>query len=580
MTGNHWVTLACIHPMDASIHLIGVLHAGARAAVEFAGSPEFADGTGNPIARLSLELDGQMHPLGAEGLTWEREVGWVPSFGCRIGDVSVRGTICAPHGRNADVAGAVLTVAIENRGATRNARVVLSGALGHRQLRVQTARPFPDAHRARAINGELVLDGTEAPGYLALAIGSDGVSAVTVDDVDHSYAITMDLSIGAGETVERGFYIAAGPEMDGALATLAVMKRRGWKSLIGATRAALREMEPSTGVTSADRLIARSMFFAFFCAVGRALDDAHVYVVRSRLPWNGRGMTIRDWEALVWVLPAIQLADPGLARELLLRMCELHGYAPGGGVHYLDGSIFEAGFSLEGACAFPIAVDSYIVATNDDRIVEEPVLADALYGAHEDIETRRHTQFPLYGTEVNPDGSVPTYEFTAHGNAFAALAFDILRRTLDEKTAEKVEDSAAVRAALLRHFALDPGGKQSLAASVDLGGASATKDEHAASMYWLPYYDLISREDSIYRRTTKRLDVTETTELVTRCARLVGPASSEALDWLRRAPLGAGLAAEIVDEDGRAVGNAGDAALSGLVAYLSWYAVHALGAKA
>ena len=51
----------------------------------------------------------------------------------------------------------------------------------------------------------------------------------------------------------------------------------------------------------------------------------------------------------MWTLPAVQLADGALARELLLRMCELHGYAPGRGVHYLDGTLFEPGFSLEGA---------------------------------------------------------------------------------------------------------------------------------------------------------------------------------------------------------------------------------------
>jgi hypothetical protein len=40
-----------------------------------------------------------------------------------------------------------------------------------------------------------------------------------------------------------------------------------------------------------------------------------------------------------------------------------------------------------------------------------------------------------------------------------------------------------------------------------------------------------------------------------------------------------GVAAELVDENGRATGNGGDAVLSGMVAYIAWYAVHALGAK-
>ena len=105
-------------------------------------------------------------------------------------------------------------------------------------------------------------------------------------------------------------------------------------------------------------------------------------------------------------------------------------------------------------------------------------------------------------------------------------------------------------------------------------------DSSSASMYWLPYYDLMSRDDSIYRRTVKRIEEGETDQLVIRCARLVGPSGKDALEWLRRAPLDGGLAAEIVDQDGRAVANGGDAALSGLIAHTVWYAAHALGVHA
>src|SRR5581483_8740914 len=34
LTGNHWLALPCIHPADASIHAVGLLHRGARAAIE------------------------------------------------------------------------------------------------------------------------------------------------------------------------------------------------------------------------------------------------------------------------------------------------------------------------------------------------------------------------------------------------------------------------------------------------------------------------------------------------------------------------------------------------------------------
>jgi len=582
VTGNHWLTLPCIHPADASIHLAGVVHSGARAAVEFAGGAGYADGSAPPLARISVTIDGVRHTLGATGIAWERDYGWLPMFTCRIGDVAIRGIICAPHGRDADIAGAVIAITLETRATERlDVQLDLEGTLGHRQLRVRTPGAFTDAHRASAAAGEVVVDGTSAQSHLALAIGGENDCVATVTSgAQPSWTITRGLVLQPGELTEAAFYIAAGSERDGAAATLGVMKRRGWRKLVDATRSALRVMEPATGSAPADRMISRNMFFAYFCSVARALDDAHVYVVRSRLPWNGRGMTIRDWEALMWVLPAVQLADPRFAREVLLRICELHGHAPGGGLHYLDGSVFETGFSLEGAAAFPIAVDAYIVHTGDDKVVEDPMLADSLYAAHEDIEARRDASLSLYSTEVNPDGSVPAHAYTTHGNAVVALALDVLRHTLDEKTSEKVPDAAAVRAAVLRQLVdTDAQSKRSFAGSSDLRGAASATDEPAASLYWLPYYDLVNRDDSVYRRTAKRLDLGATDELVVRCARLVGVNSSAALDWLRRAPLDGGRAAEFVDADGRATGNGGDAALSGLLAYTVWYAVHALGSK-
>jgi hypothetical protein len=67
--------------------------------------------------------------------------------------------------------------------------------------------------------------------------------------------------------------------------------------------------------------------------------------------------------------------------------------------------------------------------------------------------------------------------------------------------------------------------------------------------------------------------------LAQQCARLIGPEAGDVLQWLRRAPLDNGVAAEVVDAEGNAIGNAGDASLSGLLAWCAWYAVHALGVR-
>lgn len=585
LTGNHWLAIPCVHPGDGAIHAVGMLHRGARAAIEFAGSPDFLEGRGPPLLRPVLRIDGKSCELSAESLTWELVLGWLPSFTTTVGNGAfvVRGTLFAPIGRDADVPGAVYVITVENRGASEaRVDVSLAGTLGYRQQRVRTARAFADAHRVAAGPGDTVLlDGSALPGVAALAVAADGTPSVTIDAAVEQaprFSVGCAGTAAVGETFHAAFYVAAAPERDGAAATVLALRRRGWRALLTATTDALRTIEQTTGSAAIDRLVNRNLMFAYFYAVGRAVDDARFYLVRSRAPWNGRGITVRDWDALTWTVPAVQLADAALARELILRACEIHGDAPGSGVHYLDGAVFEPGFSMEGVAAFAWAAERYIRETGDDQIVEEPVLADTLYASADDLAARRHREIPLYESEVYPSGAPVPLPFTLHGNAIAALALDVFRRTLDAETAKEVEDPSAVRAAILRHFAVDRDGKPALAAAIDLRGAVDREDDPVASALWLPVYETLDRQDSLYRRTVKSIaPSTESVSMVRQCARLVGPDAAAALAWLAQAPLDNGVAAEVLDADGRATGNGGDASLSGLLAYTVWYAVHALG---
>ena len=179
---------------------------------------------------------------------------------------------------------------------------------------------------------------------------------------------------------------------------------------------------------------------------------------------------------------------------------------------------------------------------------------------------------------MSPSGSPAPYPFTLHANAAAAQALDILRRTLDEETARGVQDPDAVRAAINRHFVVESGAQSAFASAIDLAGSKSEQDDPSASLFWLPMFEAVARQDSTYRRTVKRIDVTPHF-FAQQCARLVGPDATVVLQWLRRAPLDGGTAAEVVDPDGKAIGNGGDAALSGLLAWTTWYAVNALGER-
>ena len=184
ITGNHWVAVPCIHPADGAIHALGVLHRGSRSAVEFAGDGDFASGRWPALASPELQVNGEPVPLAEGALAWERVSGWIPTFTSTVGELVVRATIFAPYGRDADTAGLVYAIAVENR-STKDARLTigLEGVLGHRQLRVRTPRAFEDHHVVRrGDSSAVILGGSALPGLVAVAIAADGEAIVTTGE--------------------------------------------------------------------------------------------------------------------------------------------------------------------------------------------------------------------------------------------------------------------------------------------------------------------------------------------------------------------------------------------------------------
>lgn len=588
VTGNHWLSLPCVHPADGSVHAVGLISQAHRGAVEFAGGADFEAGNGAPLIRLAFEANGEPVELASSRMAWQRVLEWLPTFNSTIGDLVIRGTVFAPCGRAADFPGFVYAISVENRGDTlTSVSFRAEGTLAIRQHRIRTARLFDDAHSVRLRDEVVTLSGTGPRSEIALAIAGDemiGSVAATTDGIAR-FTLAREVSLEPGATADLALYAAAGPEADGATAMVNRMRSRGWRTLASQTRDALSALQQSTGVSAADRLVNRHLMFAYFYAAGRAIDDARWYLFRSRAPWCAQGLTVRDYDSLMWLIPALQLADTSLARELLLRACELHGYAPGRGVNYIDGTPFDVAFCLDAVAAYPVAVDRYVAQTGDDRIVEDLPIAEALYAANDDLIESRHGSLPLYRTDASPSGADAPLPYTLHANALVAEALEILKQTLDEKTAETVESAEAVRAAIMRQFATDKDSSRTLlSTAIDLAGAVSMRDDPVGSVYWLPLYHMLLRDDSIYRRTVRRLEQPASdpavVNLADRCATLMGPDAAKTLEWLRRADLDGGFAAEFVDDDGSAIGNGGDASLSALVAYSVWYAVTVLGVPA
>ena len=219
----------------------------------------------------------------------------------------------------------------------------------------------------------------------------------------------------------------------------------------------------------------------------------------------------------------------------------------------------------------------YIRDTGDDRVVDEPALADTLYLSAEDLEARKDKRVPLYSTEVSPSGAPAAFPFTLHANAVTASALDILRRTLDVETARGLQDPDSVRAAIGRHFLVEDAGRSTFASAIALAGSTSVVDDPAASALWFPVMRPCRGRIPTIGAPRRRSTSPELARATVRATH--GPDARSVLQWLRRAPLDGGIAAEAVDADGRAAGNGGDASLSGLLAWSVWYAINALGER-
>src|SRR4051812_7155182 len=197
ITGNHWLALPCIHPADGSIRAVGIVHRGARGAVELAGDERFLEGQGAPLAVPSFEIDGKVHRLSEGGMAWERAFGWVPTFTATLDSFVIRGTIFAPFGRDGDIPAAVYALSIENRGdASRHISVRLTGTFGHQQLRIRTPRELPGERMVTYRDeGAVVLEANTVPAFVALAIAADEPGPARVDG--QTYELTRHLDVPA-----------------------------------------------------------------------------------------------------------------------------------------------------------------------------------------------------------------------------------------------------------------------------------------------------------------------------------------------------------------------------------------------
>ncbi|HEX6307790.1 MAG TPA: glycoside hydrolase family 125 protein [Longimicrobiales bacterium] len=607
LTGNDYVSIPSIRA-DGAIDGINVLHGASAGLIEWAGAPE----TGallRPVIRFAGET------VTIADAQWRRLDRWIPTFTAKLADGStVTGTICAPGGYP-PARGFLIRIEAENRGrAPRTLQVDLDIEWVWSRLWIATGRPLPgpnciaadpagvlmlevDGGRgpALAIAGRQATDlaaGTTADALLPLAPGS----RIAAPNGSRLFArLRQSVEVKPNSRAGIVYHVGAGRERDGAAAAASALQRHTADHWLRQARLDISHiLRPAQDHRWAEPLN-RNLVFNRYYAVARAIDDDRLYLLRSRSTACPAPALLNEREALLWTLPALIIADPGIAREAMFRMFEIASERSGEFLRYTDGGTYDAAFVLDQFLLYAWAIQHYVTATGDAGVLDDPLTRQVILETDAAAYMRLHPQHLLAATELLPSGDVADHPYATMANALLWKFCEVLPRLMPPVPGEeplRFQDAAAeVAAALWQHCVSEIAGALVFASSTSVEGETAVYDDPALSLALLPFFGFCAADDPVWGATMDFMrssryplwrdgavpglagrNGSDRAHTAALCADLLGDRSADALKRLQRLSFPGGVAAAQYDVTSGACSQPHHAALAG---FLAWTLVQA-----
>jgi len=612
VTANQFVAVPCLSPATGAIHSCTILSRVANGLLEWAAGD--AASVQAPFLTPQVRIGGMAVPF--QPVSWDRLERWIPRYRAEAGPVTITATLCAPTGYDASRRGFVYAFELESD-ETCEVTLSLEGAWSALFHTIVSRRPYECARTvARGTRHEgLVLEGVAAASAaLAVAVYGDRVeyrvglgggepaavepgTFVPCGPQLVRFSVARTVQLGARKRVPVSFYIGIATERDGAFATSAALRRIGLDTLLRETRLDLARMTRRSRDSALTAILNRNLLLNYFFSVARAIDDDRLYALTSRSPLHPQAATASERTALLWSLPALTLADPVLAREMILRVCEQFSHRPGEAIRYIDGSVLAPGIALDQWGAYGIAIERYIRETGDESILEEPIIGEVLRDLEATMYARLHPEVFLATSDVLPSGHAADYPYVVFANAMLHAFCKSLERAFGSNPDDlkRVQTAAEeLSAAIWRRCTVDIDGLVVLAGSTDLAGGAAVYDDPAGSLQLLPFYGLCSRDEPLWKNTVEFLrseanplwhgDVpfpglsdranAEVASTAALCSDMLGARTEAALETLRRLRLRDALVAAAYDpHTGAPAGAPHDGPIAG---FLAWALVKAV----
>ena len=284
------------------------------------------------------------------------------------------------------------------------------------------------------------------------------------------------------------------------------MLRQGFDAEYEKTSRWLAARERSAGNPKLDELLNVNMFFSFFFGSGVTLDTEELVLVTSRSPRYYVSAAYWDRDSLLWSFPAILMADPAYAREMLGYVFGRQGRNVGIHSRFIDGTVLEPGFELDELCAPVLALAGYVRETGDRSVLTRAEIASGVERILSRLAEKKHPEAALYETMLQPTDDLRVYPYITYDNVLVWRLLCDLAELYEgiwpaERCRELLRMAEQTREAIAVHCVKEKDGKRMYAWSVDLEGGWDVYDEPPGSLLLLPFRGFCSPEDEVWRNT-------------------------------------------------------------------------------
>ncbi len=497
LTGNQYISIPEIC-QDGSILNVNFLHYQYKGLLEFSGNKE------SPLLIPVLKIDNEAVDI-KKLSNWEYKLDWLPafSFSTKQG-VSLTAEIIAPPGFK----GFYYKLELHNSGKQKaELQVGWQGCWDSFNYIIFNRRAI-DGKKTMAYNrwtGSVVLEALSGPPLAGLAMAAEPGAEWHLDSVNNRFAAVHELHLEPNEDYKTTLYVAVNLEADGAGTTNVDMRRHGSENLYKYTSTWLESRRSKLSNLKLSGLMNRNLFFSYFFATARALDNDKLVPVTSRSPRYYVSAAFWSRDSLLWSFPAIMIADQNTARELLLTAFTRHIDNAGDHAHYINGTVLYPGFELDQLSAYFLALKHYLDHGGDKKIVGETAIQNGLNLLAEKTFSCFDPESGLFSTFLDPSDDPVYFPYLTYCNALLQCAFRFMGELQAEELWQHKSDFAIIaqelEQAIYENCTVKGPFGIMFTWAVDGKGRFSLYDNPPGSLQLLAHYGFCSIDDRIFTNT-------------------------------------------------------------------------------